>query len=119
MDYPADWATAQNNLGNAYGSLPTGDRSENLKSAIACYQAALRVRTEKDHPAYWAGTQNNLGTAYEDLPIGDPAENLRLAAACFSNALKIYIEAGYPEDHARALGNLRRVEDRLKGLEGK
>ena len=32
----------QNNLGNAYLNLPTGDRGENLNKAIACYEAASR-----------------------------------------------------------------------------
>jgi non-specific serine/threonine protein kinase len=35
-------AGCQNNLGNAYRNLPTGDRAENLKKAIACFEAALR-----------------------------------------------------------------------------
>ena len=61
----------QHNLGTAYGDLPTGDRGENLRRAIACYEAALRVYTEADFPADWAGTQSNLGTAYKDLPTGD------------------------------------------------
>ena len=32
----------QNNLGNAYGDLPTGDRGANLQRARACYEAAIR-----------------------------------------------------------------------------
>jgi predicted ATPase/class 3 adenylate cyclase len=35
-------AGCQNNLGNAYADLPTGDRGENLKKAIACFEAAIR-----------------------------------------------------------------------------
>ena len=33
----------QNNLGNAYLRLPTGDRGENLRAAIECYERALRA----------------------------------------------------------------------------
>jgi hypothetical protein len=36
------WAMTQNNLGNAYQDLPSGDRAANLRQAIACYQAAIR-----------------------------------------------------------------------------
>ena len=54
----------QNNLGTAYSDLPTGDRGENLRRAIDCYEAALRVYTESDFPSDWATTQNNLGNAY-------------------------------------------------------
>lgn len=35
-------AGCQNNLGNAYGDLPTGDRADNLQSAIDCFLAAIR-----------------------------------------------------------------------------
>ena len=31
----------QNNLGMAYSQLPTGDRGENLRRAVACYDLAL------------------------------------------------------------------------------
>jgi hypothetical protein len=37
------WAETQNNLGNAYADLPTGDRNANLQSAKACLESALRV----------------------------------------------------------------------------
>ena len=62
----------QNNLGIAYSDLPTGDRGENLRRAIACYEAALRVYTEADFPSDWAVTQNNLGIAYSEPPDGRP-----------------------------------------------
>lgn len=48
LDVPQVWARTQNNLGIAYRNLPTGDRSENLAKAIACYEAASRVWTEHD-----------------------------------------------------------------------
>jgi hypothetical protein len=32
----------QNNLGTAYSDLPSGDRGDNLRRAIACYEAAVR-----------------------------------------------------------------------------
>ncbi len=66
----------QNNLGNAYVNLPTGDRGANLRRAIDCFEAALRVYTESDFPADWAMTQDNLGVAYRSLPTGDPGEDL-------------------------------------------
>jgi len=37
------WASIQNNLGVAYGALPSGDRAANVQKAIAAYEAALRV----------------------------------------------------------------------------
>ncbi len=59
-------AGCQNNLGIAYGYLPTGYRGENLQQAIACYEAALRVRTESDFPIDWATTQNTLEIALKE-----------------------------------------------------
>jgi hypothetical protein len=32
----------QSNLGGAHADLPTGDRGNNLRQAITCYQAAAR-----------------------------------------------------------------------------
>ena len=96
----------QNNLGNAYSDLPTGDRGENLRRAIACYEAALRVYTEADFPSDWATTQNNLGNAYSDLPTGDRGENLRRAIACYEAALRVRTEADFPSDWARTQNNL-------------
>ena len=69
----------QNNLGDAYSDLPSGDRSENLRRAIACYEAALRVYTEADYPADWAEIQNDCGLVFEAL--GD----LPKASAAFSS----------------------------------
>ena len=96
----------QNNLGTAYSDLPTGDRGENLRRAIACYESALRVCTEADFPSDWAMTQNNLGTAYSDLPTGDRGENLRRAIACYESALRVYTEADFPSDWAMTQNNL-------------
>ena len=77
-DFPATWAMTQNNLGNAYLSLPTGDRCDSHLRAIACYEVALRVYTEANYPTEWAASQDNLGTAYANLPEGNRGTNLRL-----------------------------------------
>jgi hypothetical protein len=39
---------------------PDGDRGENLREAIACYQRALEVRTRESYPQDWARTMENL-----------------------------------------------------------
>jgi len=96
----------QFNLGLAYAALPTGDRGGNLAHAIACYEAALRVRTEADFPQQWATTQNNLGNAYANLPTGDRGGNLARAIACHEAALRVYTEADFPQDWAATQFNL-------------
>jgi tetratricopeptide (TPR) repeat protein len=103
---PEDWAGTQNDLGNAYADLPTGDRAQNLANAVACYQAALRVRTEKDFPADWAMTQNDLGIAYRNLPTGGRAQNLANAIGCYQAALRVYTEKNFPADWAMTQYNL-------------
>jgi len=105
-DAPETWAVAQNNLGNAYKGLPTGDRSEYLARAIACYEAALRVWTKNDFPMLWASAQNNLGEAHRSLPTGDRSENLARAIASYEAALCVWTEYESPLDWAMTQNNL-------------
>jgi predicted ATPase/class 3 adenylate cyclase len=106
MKDPEALAGTQNNLGNAYAELPTGDRGQNLKRAIACYEKALRVYTERDFPHDWAMTQNNLGAVYGQLPTGDRGDNLKRAIACYEAALRVYTERDFPRDWAATQNNL-------------
>ena len=99
-------AGCQNNLGLAYAELPTGDRGANLQRAIECFEAALRVYTERDFPVQWAATQNNLGIAYRNLLTGDRGANLQRAIGCFEAALRVYTERDFPVDWATAQNNL-------------
>lgn len=115
------WAGIQNNLGNAYADLPTlsdkAAKATNLQQAIAAYQAASSVRTEKDFPIEWAMTQYNLGLAYFNLrtsgavnlqyPIADSA-NFEQAIAAFHAALRVFTKKSFPYDWAKTyytLGN--------------
>ncbi|MFP4221845.1 MAG: CHAT domain-containing protein, partial [Phormidium sp.] len=58
---PLDWAGTQNNLGNAYKNLPTGDRVGNLQQAISCYNAALTILTPQLFPLECLKTARNWG----------------------------------------------------------
>jgi CHAT domain-containing protein len=60
---PLEWASTQNNLGNAYKNLPTGDRAENLQQAIGCYHDALSVRTPQLFPLDCLQTARNWGNS--------------------------------------------------------
>jgi tetratricopeptide (TPR) repeat protein len=99
-------AGMQNNLGEAYRQLPTGDRAGNLGKAIECYGEALRVYTPEAAPLDYATTQNNLGNAYRELPTGDRAENLQKAVACYGEALCFWTPEATPFDYARTQNNL-------------
>ena len=111
---PGPGAATQNNLGNAYHGLPTGDRAANLERAIGCYTQALRFRTAEAAPADYAMTQNNLGYAYEELPTGDRAANLERAIGCYTEALRFRTAEAAPADcrsTARSLGDVHFGQD--------
>jgi hypothetical protein len=62
--FPQQWATTQNNLGNAYLYRIFGEKAENLENAIAAFSAALEVRTRSAFPLNNAKTLLNLGILY-------------------------------------------------------
>ena len=70
---PNEWATVQNNLGNALWAqgirMEGGKAAELLAEAVATYRSALEVRTREKHPQYWSTTQDNLGNALREKGI--------------------------------------------------
>jgi tetratricopeptide (TPR) repeat protein len=99
-------AGACNSLGGQLWRASLGDRTANLRQAIECFEAALRVLTEQDFPQDWAMTQNNLGTAWAELPTGDRDANLRRSIECYEAALRVYTEQAFPQDWAMTQNNL-------------
>ncbi|MEG4222128.1 tetratricopeptide repeat protein, partial [Microcoleus sp. Pol12A6] len=93
-------------FGNLIQQFPLGRRAWNLEICIACYTAALEVRTRKDYPEDWAMTQNNLAAAYSDRIEGVRAANIELAIACYTAALEVRTRKDYPEDWAGTQNNL-------------
>jgi hypothetical protein len=71
---PQQWATTQNNLGNALVSLGEqqggAEGARHLAEAVEAYQKALTVHTRDALPQDWATTQNNLGNALSPLAFG-------------------------------------------------
>ncbi|MBZ0297465.1 MAG: TIR domain-containing protein [Anaerolineae bacterium] len=114
------WANAQNSLGVDYQNLPTGDRRDNLKRAIDCYQAALEYRTATRTPLDFALTQNNLGTAYADLAGMEEeyrAEHLKRAIDCYLAALIYRTADRTPSDYAMTQNNLGNAYADLSTIE--
>ncbi|NJM70152.1 MAG: CHAT domain-containing protein [Scytonema sp. RU_4_4] len=64
--FPQDWASTQNNLGNAYSDRILGEKAQNLEMAIASFSAALSVLTRDAFPQNHADTLFNLGITYQD-----------------------------------------------------
>ena len=117
--FPQDWATAQNNLGEAYRNRIKGDSGENIERAIAFYEAALQVYTRPAFPEYWARSQNNLANAYSDRIQGDRGENIESAIAFFEAALQVRTRDAFPQDWAMTQNNLAVVYiDRIEGERG-
>jgi tetratricopeptide (TPR) repeat protein len=99
-------AHACHSLGSELFQASLGDRSENLHRAIACHEAALRVRTEQVFPQEWGITQNNLGNAWSNLPTGDRESNLRQAIACYEAALRVRTDQEFPQEWGITQNNL-------------
>jgi tetratricopeptide (TPR) repeat protein len=105
-DGPPFYAALQNNLGKAYGDLPTGDRAANLEQAIRCYQQASCFLTPEMAPLEYAMTQHNLGNAYQSLPTGDRASNLAQAISYYQQALRFYTPEAEPFECRRTTRDL-------------
>ena len=108
-----------NQAGIAWAERQTGDRSENLERAIACFRAALEVRNKEGTPRDWAATQNNLGIAFGNRLRGDRGDNQESSIECFQAALEVYSKNGTPHDWATTQNNLGAAYgDRLRGDRG-
>jgi tetratricopeptide (TPR) repeat protein len=75
---PLDWASTQNNLGNALRTLGgREDGTARLEEAVAAFRDALKERTRERVPFDWARTQHNLGTALWTLGERSPVREHR------------------------------------------
>ena len=105
---PLDWATTQNNLGNALSTL--GGRESGtakLDEAVAAYREALTERTRERVPLDWAAAQNNLGAALKVLGERESGTaKFDEAVAAFREALKEWTRERVPLQWATTQNNL-------------
>ena len=121
---PLQWATTQNNLGNALRTL--GERESGtarLEEAVAAYRAALEERTRDRVPLDWAMTQNNLGTALPALGERESGTaRLEEAVAAYRAALEETTRERVPLQWATTQNNLglalRTLGERRAGRRG-
>jgi tetratricopeptide (TPR) repeat protein len=105
---PMQWATSQNNLGNAFRVL--GERAsgtERLEEALSAYREALKEYTRERVPLAWAVTQNNLGNAF--LRLGEQESvtgSLEEGVSAYREALKERTRERVPLDWAATQNNL-------------
>jgi CHAT domain-containing protein len=106
-------------LGSAIAEFPLGDRAENIETAIACYQIALKViNRDRDGLAQqlWIDVQNVLGMVYSMRIRGDRAENLEAGIAAFEAALQGLDREPSPELWGQIQNNLGNAyRDRIWG----
>lgn len=93
-------------FGSAMSDFPEGDRSENIETAIASYQAALKVLTRESHALQWAETQNLLAIACCKRVEGSRAENLERGIAAYQEALQVFSREEFPEQWSKTQSNL-------------
>jgi tetratricopeptide (TPR) repeat protein len=104
-DDPNEYAMLQNNLGNALQYVSSSHVLENNLRALAAYDEALKVRTERTTPLLYASTIANKANCLSNLPddMNDPgAGNMRR----LSEAKSLYAQA---EKIFRAHGELEKA----------
>ncbi len=106
-------ARACNSLGIEIWQSSLGNRTANLHKAMAYFEAALSVWTEKRFPLDWAMAKHNMGLAWSNLPEGDVAANLGRAIQCYEAANRVHTEPDSPQDWATTKNNLGAAWQRL------
>ncbi len=115
--YPINSATAQSNLGDAYLEIAAVNQQsgtgqiENIKSAIACFQEALRFQSSQNVFLNYAITLDRLGQAYLRLAKVEESTNEQIAMIqkaidCYQTALRFRTPAAAPLEYAMTQTNL-------------
>ncbi|HCH59555.1 MAG TPA: hypothetical protein DEV73_03005 [Candidatus Zambryskibacteria bacterium] len=112
--FSKDWASIQNNLGNALLNLGIHiggeEGNKSLWEAVDAYRAALKVYQQVDLKLDWASAQNNLGAVVSEL--GKRVEGkegnklLWEAVDAHSAALQVRVRKKYRKDWACSQNNL-------------
>ena len=118
---PLDWATTQNNLGNALETLGKRESgTATLQKSVAAYGEALKERARERVPLDWAMTQNNLGNALMRLGERESGTaTLQQAVAAYGEALKELTPEAAPYWSEIAQQNLDRVTRLIAQRQGK
>jgi hypothetical protein len=94
-DLPRRWAVTQFELGRLYLDRIQGIRSENVRAAIPCFEAALQVITRETLPEVWGGIQMSLNLAYAELH-GEGPDSVELVLNVFLTALETISRVNSP-----------------------
>ena len=108
---PLDWATTQNDLGNALGVLGQRRRGTRmLEESVIAFENALSERGRDKTPLEWAATQNNLGNTLGILgQRQNNTEMLEKSLQAFECALEVRTQENSPREWAATQNNLGSV----------
>jgi CHAT domain-containing protein/tetratricopeptide (TPR) repeat protein len=117
------WAQTLHALAATLRRRVRGRRTENLQQALALYEQALTVRTEKERPLEWAHTQHDLGALWMEMPTGDRTANAQKGIEHYRAALTVRTRDAHPLLWARTSHDLaiayteQPAKDREQNLE--
>jgi CHAT domain-containing protein len=115
-DYPYEWAHMLESLSLMYIDRISGNRAQNLATAIHHMNESTRVYTEETYPEQWANMMINLGSVYAQLPRDDTAENIEKGIQCLIRALRVHTRESNPVTWATIQVNLGTAhQHRLRG----
>lgn len=95
--------TTLHNAGTAYLRLACQGQQpeENFLEAVACYHAALALRSAQDAPSEYARTMLTLGQAYQtmclDFELADQVPYFQEGLTCYEEASRVLQAAHLPE----------------------
>ncbi|MHB1356742.1 MAG: CHAT domain-containing tetratricopeptide repeat protein [Anaerolineae bacterium] len=104
--YPEFWATLWHHLGYSYYETLTGDRANNVREAMHCFEQALDVFTPEAYPENYATAETTLGLIYSGLVSEDRSQNLLQAFACYERAATVCSPTLFPAVYASVRLNM-------------
>jgi tetratricopeptide (TPR) repeat protein len=125
-EYPTEWATTENNLGNALLYLGSRENGANQKltDAVTAYNQAMGLYKQRGSNQDWAMATSNRGYALTVLGSREDGanEDLQNAVKACEKALEIRTREKMPQDWAYTQNNLayslRELGNRLDGEAG-
>ncbi len=101
---PGEFASAINNMGNAYRALSSGNSDRNLLEAVACFKEALTINTKTKNQKEYAKLMVNLAKAYSELTFNERIKHSSESIRCCMEAIDIFTSTKFPKEHADLMG---------------
>ena len=79
----------QEGIGNAYLTIPNGERSSNLKMALQAYEEEQCVHSRNKYTNEWSAAEFNRGTVLYSLADEGEQEDYAKSILAYTNALAV------------------------------